>query len=163
MVAPINFEVLPGLLRGDELRNWLKTDAQALLLSFDTQSSALDYLRSGGVAIRTADFNDIYKQVQSRRESIEQVSGLPSNENIPLAFTDGAHGLDLQSKFLYNIKLYGYDQNTGVVKSQWMGVASERQLTPDEVREVARSYVGEGGVSGEIYDFRFGEIEPLRR
>jgi len=132
-------------------------------LSFDTQAGALQYLRDGGVAIRTSDFNEIYNQVAGRREAIDLISGLPQNELIPLAYTDTQHGLDLQSKYLYNIKLYGYDENTGVVKSQWMGVASDRQLTPDQVREVARGYVGEGGVSGEITNFRYGEIEPLGR
>jgi hypothetical protein len=51
---------------------------------------------------------------------------------------------------------------TGVLKDQWMTVASNRQLTKNEVREVAYTYSGERGPSGDINDFRFGEIEAMR-
>lgn len=162
-MSPDIFTELVGLLRGSSLRQWLLTDGAALFTAFDTGADALDFFRSGGGQIRTADFYDIRRQVLNRVESGEQLTGYPDNQLIPLNWHVTDHGLDLSSDFLYNIKLIGLDQNTGILKEQWMGVASDRQLTPDEVREVARSYVGEGGPSGEIVDFFFGEIEPLAR
>jgi hypothetical protein len=163
MVTPIDFEVLPGLLRGDELRNWLRTDGAGLFTAFDTGVEALSFARDLGLAIRTQDFYEIRRQVLNVAESSQPLLNYPDNQLIPLNFHVQDHGLDLTTEFQYRIHMYGADENTGLLKGQWMTVASDRQLTIDEVKEVARSYVGEGGVSGEIMDFQFAEVEPLRR
>jgi len=157
------FTELVGLLRGEALRSWLLTDGASIFSAFDSVGEALDFFREGGGAIRTQDFYKIAQQVFSRTESGAPLSDYPTNQLVPLNWHVSDHGLDLSSDFLYNIKLIGLDQNTGYLKEQWLGVASDRQLTPDEIKEVARSYVGEGGTSGEIVDYFFGEIEPLMR
>lgn len=162
-MSPGLFTELVGLLRGEKLRNWLLTDGAAIFAAFETGKEALDFFREGGGAIRTADFYAIRKQVLNRTESGNPLTDYPSNQLIPINWHVIDHGLELSSDFLYNIKLIGYDQKSGILKEQWMGVASDRQLTQDQIKEVARSYVGEGGESGEIKDYIFGEIEPLAR
>lgn len=157
------FTELVGLLRGSSLRNWLLTDGAEIFSAFDTGSEALQFFREGGGSIRTQDFYAIRRQVLNRTESSTPLEGYPSNQLIPLNWHVTDHGLNLSSDFLYNIKLIGYDNETGLLKEQWMSVASDRQLSSDEVKEVARSYVGEGGKSGEISDYFFGNIEPLAR
>lgn len=163
MVSPIVFEELPGLLRGAELRNWLRTDGARIFTAFDTTSEALTYVREYGIKIRTQDFYDIARQVSSLWESSEKLEDYAGSQTIPLSWHDSEHGLDLSTKFQYRVQLIGADQNTGILKSQWMTVASETRLSQDQVKDVARSYVGEGGVSGEIEDYFIGTIQPLRR
>lgn len=162
-MSPGLFTELVGLLRGEALRSWLLTDGAAIFSAFETGAEALNFFRDGGGAIRTADFYKIRQQVLNRTESGAPLSDYPTNQLVPLNWHVTDHGLDLSSDFLYNIKLIGLDTNTGYLKEQWMGVASDRQLTVDEIKEVARSYVGEGGASGEIADYIFGEVEPLMR
>jgi len=162
-MLPINFEVLPGLLQGDSLRNWLRTDGAGLFTAFDTGSEALGFARELGLQIRTQDFYAIRREVLNVAVSSQPLLEYPDNQLIPLNWHVSDHGLELSSEFQYRIHMYGADSGTGILKSQWMTVASDRILTMDEVKEVARSYVGEGGVSGEIEDFHFAEIEPLRR
>lgn len=163
MIAPIVFEVLPGLLRGDALRNWLRTDGAGIFQAFETGADALDFARNLGLQIRTQDFYSIRREVLNVVESSQPLLTYPENELIPLNWHVSDHGLELSSDFQYRVHMFGADSATGILKSQWMTIASDRQLTMNEVKEVARSYVGEGGVSGEIEDFHFAEIEPLRR
>lgn len=163
MVAPLVFEILPGLMRGEALRNWLRTDGAAIFRSFSTGVEALDYVRELGLAIRSQDFYAIRREVLEVTSSSIKLMNYPDNQLIPLNWHVKNHGLELSSDFQYRINMIGADQNTGILKNQWMTIASDRQLTPNEVREAARSYVGEGGASGEIQDVHFGEIEPLRR
>jgi hypothetical protein len=163
MVTPIDFEVLPGLLRGDALRNWLRTDGAGLFTSAESGAEALRFARGLGLEIRTQDFYAIRREVLNVVESSQPLLNYPGNQLVPLNWHVQDHGLNLSSEYQYRIHLIGADENTGILKDQWMTVASNRQLTPDEVREVSRGYVGEGGVSGEIQQFRFAEIEPLRR
>lgn len=157
------FTELVGLLRGDKLRNWLLTDGAEIFAAFDTGAEALQFFREGGGSIRTADFYSIRRQVLNRTESSTPLQDYPTNQLIPLNWHVTDHGLDLSTDFLYNIKLIGLDTETGLLKEQWMSVASDRQLTSDQVKEVARGFVGEGGASGEIMDYFFGSIEPLAR
>jgi len=162
-MLPFDFEVLPGLFRGDELRNWLRTDGAGIFTTFESGAKALEFVRGLGVAIRDSDFYSIRREVLNVAQSSQPLLDYPNNQLIPIAWHVQDHGLELSSEFQYRIHMYGADVNTGILKGQWMTVASNRQLTIDEVQEVARSYVGEGGVSGEIEDFHFAEIEPLRR
>lgn len=163
MVTGIDFEVLAGQLRGDALRNWLRTDGAGIFTAFNTGSSALEFARSAGLQVRTQDFYAIRREVLAVVDSSQPLLNYPGNQLIPLNWHVSDHGLDLSSEFQYRIHMFGADQNTGILKDQWMTVASDRQLTSDQVREVARSYVGEGGVSGEIESYHFAEIEPLMR
>ena len=163
MVLPLDFEVLPGLLRGEQLRNWLRTDGAGIFSAFESGAQALEFARELGLQIRTQDFYSIRNEVLSVIEISQPLFNYPDNQLIPLNWHVQSHGMELSTEFQYRIHLYGSDQNTGVLKSQWMTVASDRQLTMDEVKETARSYVGEGGVSGEIQDFHFAEIQPMMR
>jgi len=162
-MLPIDFEVLPGLLRGDSLRNWLRTDGAGLFTAFESGRAAYDFAESLGMQIRLQDFYAIRREVLNVVQSSQPLLDYPDNQLIPLNWHVSDHGLELSSEFQYRVHMYGADSGTGILKSQWMTVASDRILTMDEVKEVARSYVGEGGVSGEIEDFHFAEIEPLRR
>lgn len=163
MVAPIAFEVLPGALRGQELRNWLRTDGIGLFRTFGTTSEALSFARDLGLQIRTQDFYSIARQVQNVITSGDKLMGYSTDQLIPLAWHVQDHGMELSSEFQYRIQMFGADSATGFLKSQWMTIASDRQLTIDEVKDVANTYVGEGGASGEIEDYVFGQVEPLRR
>jgi len=163
MVTPINFEQLAGTLRGEALRKWLRTDGAGIFTAFESGAQALGFAREFGLEIRTQDFYSIRREVLSVVESSQPLLSHPDNELIPLNWHVQDHGLNLSSDYQYRIHLFGADAESGILKDQWMTVASNRQLTQDEVREVARGYVGEGGVSGEIEQFRFAEIEPLRR
>lgn len=163
MIIPIDFEVPGGALRGDALRNWLRTDGAGIFTAFETGSEALDFARSYGLAIRTEDFYSIRREVLNVANSSQPLLEYPNNQLIPLNWHVQDHGLDLTTDYQYRIHLYGADAETGFLKDQWMTVASNRQLTIAEVQDVARSYVGEGGVSGEIEDFHFAEVQPLAR
>jgi hypothetical protein len=163
MVTPIDFEVPGGLLRGDKLRNWLRTDGAGLFSAFPSGVEALNYARELGLAIRTQDFYTVRSEVLSVVETIQPLLNYPDNQLIPIKRHSTTHKLDLSTEFQYRIHLFGSDEDTGILKDQWMTVASARQLTKNEVREVARSYVGEGGASGEIRDYRFAEISAMRR
>jgi hypothetical protein len=163
VIAPISFEVLPGLLRGDALRNWLRTDGAGLFSAFETGSEALNFARENGLAIRSQDFYSIRREVLNVIESAQPLLDYPDNQLIPLNWHVADHGLNLTTEFQYRTHMYGADPETGVLKDQWVTVASNRQLTIDEVKQQARSYIGEGGDSGDIEDVHFAEIEPMMR
>lgn len=163
MTTPNDFEVPAGTLQGDALRNWLRTDGAGIFTAFETGIEALDFAREAGLKIRTQDFYSIRREVLNVVESSQPLINYPENELIPWNWHVTDHGLDLSTDFQYRIHLFGSDPDSGFLKDQWMTVASDRQLTIDEVREVARSYVGEGGTSGEIENYVFGEIEPMMR
>lgn len=158
-----SFDLLPGFLEGQALKNWLRTDGAGIFTAFETGAEALDFIRNYNVAIRTADFYAIRREVLNVVESSQPLLDYPTNQLIPYNWHVSDTGLDLSTDFQYRIHLFGADPDEGVLKDRWMTVASNRQLTIDEIQEVARSYVGEGGVSGQIEDYRFAEIEPLRR
>lgn len=163
MILPIDFEVPPGFLRGEALRNWLRTDGAGIFSAFNTGAGALDFARELGVAIRTQDFYTIRNEVLSVIESSQSLSDYPTNQLVPLAWHVQDHGLELSSNFQYRVHMFGADREEGVLSSQWVTVASDRQLTIDQIKDVARSFLGEGGDSDRIFDPVFGEIESLRR
>jgi len=163
MTLPIEFEVPPGTFRGDALRNWLRTDGAGIFSAFKTGEAALDFARDAGLQIRTQDFYAIRRQVLAVIDSAQPLLNYPTNQLIPLNWHVSDHGLELTTDFQYRIHLFGVDPESGYLQDKWMTVASDRQLTQNEVQEVARGYVGEGGASGDIEDFRFGEIEPMTR
>ena len=163
MTFPIEFEVPAGTLRGDALRNWLRTDGAGIFTAFETGAEALDFARDAGLQVRTQDFYAIRREVLSVVESSQPLLNYPTNQLIPLNWHVSDHGLDLTTDFQYRIHLFGIDPESGYLQDKWMTVASNTQLTQEQVQEVARGYVGEGGASGEIEDFRFGEIQPMMR
>jgi hypothetical protein len=158
MVSP-----LANILSGNAIRNWLRTDGAGIFRAYETGVEALDFIRSHLGAIRTQDFYEIRRQVLSVQTASDVLSGYPTSQLIPLAWHNTDHGLNLSSEFQYRIELFGFDPNTGQIKNQFMTVAADRQLTSDQVQDVARSYVGEGGESGEIVLSSFGEITPMKR
>ena len=163
MAEPFPTEELPGFLSGQSFYNWLRTDGQGIFTAFETGIKALNFLRELGSGIRTQVFYEIRREVLAVAASSQPLLDYPDNQLVPLNWHVQDHGLELSSEFQYRIHMYGSDQETGVLKDQWMTIASDRQLTPDQIKEVARSYVGEGGTSGQIEDYHFAEIEPLRR
>jgi len=163
MTTPSPLGSTPQVLSGQALRNWLRTDGQGIFTAFKTGAQALDFMREHFGAIRTQDFYNIRREVLSVVESSKPIFGYPTDQLIPRAWHITDHGLQLSSEFQYRIDIIGHDPLTGELKEQWMTVAADRQLTQNEVQEVARSYIGEGGESGEIVLASFGEIQPLMR
>lgn len=163
MVIPLLSEILPGFLTGKSFANWLRTDGAGLFTAFETGAEALHYIRELGSGIRTQTFYQIRREVLAVAQSSQPLLDYPSNQLIPLNWHVTDHGLELSTEFQYRIHLFGADPKKGVLTDQWMTVASNRQLTIDMVKEVASSYVGEGGESGQIAYYHFAEIEPLRR
>ena len=158
MVSP-----LASILSGQAIRNWLRTDGAGIFRAFESGAEALRYIREHLGAIRTQDFYAIRREVLAVQTAGDILFGYNTNQLIPRAWHVTDHGLDLSSEFQYRIELFGYDQNTGQIKNSFMTVAADRQLTIDQVRDVARSYLGEGGESGDIVLSAFGEIVPLMR
>ena len=163
MVTPFSFDVLPGTMTGSALRNWLRTDGAGLFKLFESTSQALDYARELGVTIRTQDFYTIAREVKSLWDAADKIANYDGNKLIPLSWHAKDHGLELSSAYQYRIQLFGADPDSGYLTSRWMTVASDRQLSKDQIMDVALSYVGEGGQSGEVEDVRFGDIQPIRR
>lgn len=163
MVSPIVFEALPGTLRGTALRDWLRTDGAAIFRSFETTDEALTYVRDLGIQIRTQDFYAIARQVKSLWESGDKIADYAGNQLIPLAWHNNEHGQELSSAYQYRIQLFGADPDTGFLTQRWMTVASDRQLTKDQIKDVAREYNSEYATPGQIEGILFGDIQPLRR
>ena len=158
--------VLPAfgnILKGDAIRNWLRTDGAGIFSAFESGVEALSFIREHLGAIRTQDFYDIRRQVLDVATSGQRLQDYDTSQLIPQAWHATDHGLNLSTEYQYRIELFGYDPNTGQIKSQHMTVAADRQLTSDQVQDVARSYLGEGGESGDIVLSRFGQIEPMKR
>lgn len=163
MVSPIFFETLAGALRGDALVNWLRTDGAALFELFPTRDEVGGYLRELGVQISNETLGTVRREVLNVLESSNNLIGYPDNQLVPLNWHVTDHGLNLTTDFQYRIHLFGADPDTGLLRDRWMTIASNIQLTTNEIKDVARSYIGEGAASGEISDAVFGEIEPLMR
>lgn len=163
MVAPFSFEVLAGALRGDALVNWLRTDGAAIFELFPTRDEAAGFLRDLGVKISNATLGQVRNEVLNVLQSANNLIGYPDNQLIPLNWHVSDHGLDLTSDFQYRIHVFGADRETGLLNDQWFTIASDRQLTRNEVVDAAGSYVGEGGDSDRVENVVFGEIEPLMR
>jgi len=163
MLTISDFETLPGALSGRALNNWLRTDGAGIFSVFDTGADTLRFMRAAGVDMPSSTFYSIRRQVLSVVNSSQPLLGYPDNQLIPLQWHVTDHGLALSSKYQYRIHLFGTDPESGTLNDKWMTVASNRQLTPNQVKDVARSWVGEGGDSGDIDSFLFAEIEPLRR
>lgn len=163
MVLPVDFEVLPGLLRGDAARGWLRTDGAGLFRAFETGEQALSFARELGLQIRTQDFYSIRREILNVESSTTFLFTYPDNQLIPYNVHVQSESMKLTTEFQYRVHMYGPDKETGILRDQWMVAASDRQLTINEVKEIARSYLGEGGDSDRIVDPQFAEIEPLRR
>jgi hypothetical protein len=163
MVIPFLTEALPGFLSGQSFYNWLRTDGSGLFTAFETGQAALDFLRELGSGIRTQEFYKIRREVLSLAEARDKLLGYVTNQLIPLNWHDQNHGLQLTTEFQYRIELFGADPETGTLSLKYMTIASNRQLTIDEVHEAARNYVGEGQPSGQIEQYVFGTITPMQR
>lgn len=167
MVAPNPLEQIAGTLRGSALRNWLRTDGAALIRSFETGVAALDYLRAGGVAIRTADFYAIRKEVNDVVNSAVRLENYAGDLLIPQKWHVSDHGLNLSTDYQYHVHLFGTDPETGLLKDRWMTVVSDRQLTKDDIFSMADAYLSEYEEVGDnakvMADVTFGEVEALRR
>jgi len=154
---------IASVLSGQAIRNWLRTDGAGIFRAFESGNQALQYIRSHLGAIRTQDFYDIRRQVLSLQTAGDALRGYNTSQLIPRAWHSTDHGLNLSSQFLYRIELFGFDSNTGQIKNQTMSVATDRQLTIDQVQDVARSYIGEGGESGDIVLQNFGDVVAMER
>ena len=162
MAQILDFETLPGFLQGESLRNWLRTDGAGIFSAFSTGIDALEFARELGVSIRTSDFYQIRREVLAQIESAQPLFGYPDNQLIPYAWHETNHGMDFSTEFTYRVHEFGRDRNTGVLRDQWVSVASDRIMTRNEIIETARQYVGERGDSDRITDVHYAEIEPLR-
>jgi hypothetical protein len=156
-------QFIPQILKGQALRNWLRTDGAGIFRAFGTGVETLGYIREHFGAIRTQDFYEIRRQVLSVQSDRLEPGDYPGNQLIPKAWHTTDHGLNLSTDYQYRVELFGYDPNTGEIKHQYMTIASDHQLTQDQVTTGARNYIGGGGESGDLIIERFGGIEPLRR
>lgn len=159
MVQPIVTQVL----KGSALRNWLRTDGAGIFRAFGSGVEALGYVREHLGAIRTQDFYQIRREVLAVQTAEVEPGTYPGDQLIPMRSHVQDHGLNLSSEYQYRVQLFGYDPNTGQLKDQWMTIASDHQLTPDQVQDTARAYLGEGGESGDIVLSAFGGITAMRR
>jgi hypothetical protein len=150
-------------MSGSAARNWLRSDGAGLFFAYPVGSDLLGYLRENGVIIPTSTFYDIRSQVLSANELQLQMSQLSPYDLIPMAYHNQDHGLTLSAEYEYRVHVYGLDPETGAIKSQWMTVASDRQLDKNTIQETARMFIGEGGESGNILLDNFGELEAMRR
>lgn len=154
----------PGeIFKGGGIRNWLRTAGKGIFTAFEKGIDALSFIRQNLGAIRTQDFYQIRREVGEIATGVKELLSYPSDQLVPLAWHKQDHGLILSSEYQYRIEIIGSDPILGGLKTQYMTVASDRQLTTDEIQDVARSYVGEGGQSGEVVIGAFGEIVPMIR
>lgn len=161
-------------LRGEGLRNWLRTSGQSLFTEFESGADMLDFLRSNGVAIRTQDFYGIRQEVLSLRDSILSneaplfnIGDRYPDSLIPMGYTIFDHGFDLSSNFLYRFRIESTNPQTGDVQYQYMAVGSDRQLSFSEAQDLMQSlFTGEyieGGysVTDMAIDSAFGRPELI--
>lgn len=151
------------IFKGGAIRNWLRTSGSGIFKAFEVGTDALKYIRANLGGIRTQDFYEIRRQVEGLAAVAKKIKDYPGDQLVPLRWHDADHGLTLSSEFQYRVEIIGVDTKTGLLKSQFMTVASKTQLTTDQIQDTARSYIGEGGESGDIVVGRFGEITPMRR
>lgn len=135
------FDVFP--LRGKELRGWLTTSGSGLFTNVRTGYEALQMLRDMGAAIRTQDFYEIRRFVLARESFGQTISDIGYDQLIPMAFHQDDHGWDIQSNFLYTVKLTGIDPNTYHTTERYVSVASDNQLTQQQVIDSAFAEVNE--------------------
>lgn len=155
--------LISGVLKGDALRNWLRTDGAGVFRAFESGVQAVDYLRGLGIGIRTQDFYAIRREVLSVQDSAIRVQDYPGDQLIPRAWHASDHGLNLTTDFQYRIELFGHDPNTGEIRHNYMTIASDRQLTQHQIQDAARNYIGQGGASGDLMLDAIGGIEPMIR
>ncbi len=122
-------------IKGDALRDWLRTAGQSVFTAFESGTDALTWLRDQGASIRTADFYDIRRQVLEIGKYQEQVSRVLESNLIPAAWHITDHGLELSEQFLYRLKVNGTDPATGEEISKFFAIKSGRQLTPGEAMD----------------------------
>lgn len=128
-------------IRGEELRNWLRTSGSSVFRAFETGGEVLRYLRDQGIQIRDSDFYAIRRQVLSSDAFIDRTSYDPGNELIPKRDIDFEHGMRLNSNFLYKVEITGVNPFTGDPTTRWVNVTSVFQLTPNEVSDQAGALV----------------------
>lgn len=154
----------PGeVFKGRGLRNWLRTAGKGVFDAFPKANDALNFIKANLGSIRRQTFLDIRREVLDIAKGPRELEVYPTDQLIPLDWHKNEHGLLLSSEYQYRIEIVGSDPFVGGLKNQFVTVASDRQLTPGEVQDVARSFIGEGGQSGEIVLAAFGDIIPMRR
>ena len=130
-------------IRGEELRNWLRTDFRGIFTSGLSGAESLRALRDFGVEIRTQDFYAIRREViaQYEREQAfqEQIEDYESNALIPAAWHSTTHGLNLRTQFLYRVRVTGFDMLTGEPVERIFSVGSDDQLTVGQVKSTITS------------------------
>lgn len=131
----------PFTLRGEGLRNWLRTAGQGFFTDFESGAAGLDAFREAGYSIRTQDFYAIRRQVLGLQVYQEQLSTLNYDSLIPAAWTSDTHGLTLSSDFLYRVRLTGFVPGTDVPVERFVSVASNNQLSAGDVLEQAQSMI----------------------
>lgn len=147
-------------LEGLGLRDFLLTSGASLFTEITNGSELLSFLRDNGVRIGNEDFYDIRRQVlysvgqvDSFREPLSAVSADNPDVLIPEAFT-ATPTWDRQSyEYLYKVEIHGTNPENGEQTSEFMMVGSDDQLTWNDVRDIARSYIPSGKSSaGNIVD-----------
>jgi len=152
-------------LEGKALSNWLRTDGASIFSLFDTTAAAIRYIRENLGSVSDSTFYRIRKQVTDVINSAKLIENYPADNRIPKAWHVTDHGLELTTTYQYRIKSFGIDAKSGALKAKWQSIASNRQLTPNQVREMAREWNGEniiGKGSGiGMYDGQYADIEIL--
>lgn len=150
-------------LRGEALRNWLRTAGQDIFTEFETGREALDYLREQGAAIRDADFYAIRRQVANVGTYAGLMGDVVEDQFIPLAYHVTDHGLNLSRDFMYRVKVTGTDPETGEDVQSWFAISSDRQLTKGEVIDQLGSMIAGEETFYDIVPDEYEVTAALRR
>lgn len=120
-------------ISGEQLRSWLRSQAQGLFTTFTTGAEALEWLRSEGASIRTQDFYEIRRSVLTEMEHAREIQSFDYNQLIPAAWHTDDHGWELSRNYLYVVRVDGVDPDTYDIVTKYLSVASDRQLTQADV------------------------------
>lgn len=151
-------------LGGKQLRNWLSSSGQGLFREFDTGASMLDWLRSEGASIRTADFYAIRRTVLEQFANVERFAEYDMQELVPAAWHTDDHGWNLSTDFLYYVRVDGVNPDTLDDVTKYLAVGSNRQLSQSEIYDTLGGMVsGEAeayGIIAETYTLEKALVMP---
>jgi hypothetical protein len=132
-------------LSGRELNNWLRTAGQGFFLMPGSGADRLAYLASQGIDVPSSTYYRIQAEIQSRFEHTDDLRNYDPTALIPAAWHDQEHGLELSTAFLYRVSVTGVDPTTGLPATGWYAIASDEQMTPNQVTDRLGSLLsGEG-------------------
>jgi len=103
-------------------------------LEWETLSGAflLDVLRASGIRIRESTFYDIRRTKLGLTRHEIDVTNLNPDQRVPRAWIDETDW-HLSANFLYQMRVFGTDPETGEVIDKYVSIASMTERTPNDV------------------------------